>query len=301
MLANLPGLATRRITDFIKSETGKLPSSKVLAPNADIFDMSFYQQDNYKALIRDGLGHGQAKKLADYLGVNPSLVSQVLSGPKDFTEEQTVLVCEFLGFSKLESRYVLALVQVARAGSVKLREVYEETLRALRQEATDLSKRVSVTRELTDAEKTRFYSSWIYAAVQLCATLDQPQHFKDVCARFNLRADEAQKIVSFLIEIGMLIDTGRAYRPGPIITHLEKSSPYVANLHRNWRLKAVQHIDTLAQDELMYTCNFSVSRDDFAKIREEFLVMIQKFLKTAQASPAEEIAQFNLDLFWVRG
>jgi uncharacterized protein (TIGR02147 family) len=268
--------------------------------------VNIFDEDDYKKILRalvkekSDSKRGFYRKMAEYLGVNPSLISQVVSGSRDFTEEQTVSICEFLGLPKLESRYLLTLVQVARAGSVQLKSYHLETLTAIKIQATNLSERVSKTRSLSDAEKAKFYSSWVYSAIQLCSTLDKPMRFKDVCSKFNLPPSDAQRIIGFLQEIGLIIDDRGVYKPGPSDTHLEKASPYISNLHRNWRLKAMQLADAIRDEELMYTCNFSVSRKDFATIREIFFKTIQDFLDTAQKSPAEEIAQFNLDLFWVR-
>lgn len=268
--------------------------------------MNLFEIDDYKSAIlniirsREKPERGLFRKMAEYLRVNPSLISQVISGSKDFTEEQIILVSEFLGLSKLESLYLLVLVQIARSGSVKLKSFHQEQLEEVRKKALNLSNRVQVPRTLSDNEKAKFYSSWIYSAIQLCTTLTTPPSFSAICTKFQLEPFEAQKIISFLLEMGMIVEEKGVYKSGTSITHLEKASPFVLNLHRNWRVKALQMIEKISEEELMYTCNFSVSKKDFSTIREEFVKMIQKFLVTAQASPAEDLAQFNLDLFWLR-
>ena len=50
----------------------------------------------------------------------------------------------------------------------------------------------------------------------------------------------------------------------------------------------------------MYSANISISKIDFDSFREELVMLIQKFVKLVEKSPAEEIAQFNLDFFWIR-
>lgn len=49
----------------------------------------------------------------------------------------------------------------------------------------------------------------------------------------------------------------------------------------------------------MYTVQVSLSREDFSQLRESMVRFIKEFLKTVHASPAEEIANFNLDFFWI--
>jgi uncharacterized protein (TIGR02147 family) len=269
--------------------------------------MNIFEEADYKKILKHLVeeqgkaARGIYRKMADHLRVNPSLISQVLSGPKDFTEEQIIFVCEFLGLAKLESRYLLTLVQLARAGSVALKNMHEESLEEIRKKALSLAHRVPKVKTLSEAEKIQFYSSWAYAAVQLCATLEKPQRFADICERLHLNRSEAKAILDFLLKSGMVVEERGVYKPGPSHTHLEKSSPHIVNLHKNWRLKAIERAGRLSEEELMYSCSFSVSRKDFAVIREEFMRSIQKFITTATNSPAEELAQVNVDLFWMRG
>jgi len=264
--------------------------------------MSIFEADDYKLILKALVEQkkkqekGLLSKMAAYLGVNPSLVSQVLSGPKDFTEVQLILVCEFLGLGKLESQYLLTLVQISRAGSVKLKEIYLENLNQIRKQTQEVAKRIPEHRKLNDHEQAQFYSSWIYSMIQLFVSLEKPANFNSICEKFDLQKKEAQKIMSFLVEIGLVIEEKGIYKSGPINTHLDKTSPFVVSHLRNWRLKAMDKADKFTDEELMYSCSFSVSKKDFAKLREEFIQVIQKFLKAAQDSPAEELALFNIDL-----
>jgi len=50
----------------------------------------------------------------------------------------------------------------------------------------------------------------------------------------------------------------------------------------------------------MYTVNVSLSKKDFDSLREEMVQFTEKFLKTVYLSPAEDIACFNIDFFWLR-
>ena len=268
--------------------------------------MNLFNEGDYKAILlywaaTQGPGkRGFYRKLSDYLNVNPSLVSQILSGPKDFTEEQIISVCDFLGLPQLESRYVLTLLQIERAGSEKLKAYHQTALNEIREKALDLSKRIHTTRHLTESEKAKFYSSWIYSAVHLMTTLRPAPKFQDICKRLNLNQDRAQEILSFLLEKGLIIEQNSRYTPGPTITHLEKSSPEISHFHKNWRQKAMDAAESLQPEEFMYSCNFTVSKKDFLKLREEFAQVTQKFLAIAQESDPEDLAQLNIDLFWLR-
>ena len=262
--------------------------------------MNIFTMDSYKKIIQSTLPRGGSKKLADYLGVHPTYISQVLTGDREFSEEQILQVCEFLSFKKMETRYLLCLVQIERAGSKKLKDHYLEIKKSIQASSLQISKRIDKDRQLTDFEKAIFYSSWIYSAVHIMTTLDKKPRIEDIMEKYNLTMSKAREILSFLIDIEMVIEKNGTYHAGAIFTHLEKSSPLVIKHHTNWRLKAIQAAEELTDSELMYSINVSLSKKDFENLREEMAKLIQSFLKVVKDSPAEDVAQFNLDFFWIK-
>lgn len=267
--------------------------------------MNIFEQENYKEALKlyirskAKVPRGIFKNLANHLGVHATLVSQILAGTKDFTEEQIFSVCEFLGISKLESQYLWILVQIERAGSHKLRAHYLELKDQLRKQALQITNRVQKTHNLSEQEKAVFYSSWIYSAIHLFTSLNRDVRFEDVRQRFNLPAMKTRELLDFLVQIQLVIEHNGIFKPGPILTHLEKNSPFIFKHHTNWRLKAIQAAESITDQELMYSATISISKNDFTLLREEMAQVIQKFVNTVKDSPAEEIAQFNLDLFWL--
>lgn len=65
-------------------------------------------------------------------------------------------------------------------------------------------------------------------------------------------------------------------------------------------MKAIQYADDLSETELMFTSPASLSREDFNRLRKKMVLFIQDFLKEVHASPAEDIACFNIDFFWIK-
>lgn len=272
----------------------------------DKSDMNIFELSNYKAIIQSiltekrKLQKGISRQLAEYLNVHPSMISQALTGNKDFSEEQMILITEFLGLPQLESQYLLILLQQERAGSVKLKKYYDERRIEVQKKALSISERVVKNKTLSDKEKAIFYSHWLYPTVHLLSTLDKKPRFEEICKKLDISAVRAREILDFLIEIHMVVEKDGVFFSGPVATHLEKSSPFLPKHHTNWRLKAIQYSDEISDQELMYTASISINKKDFEKIREEFLQSIQKMVKIVNASPAEDIAQINLDLFWIK-
>jgi uncharacterized protein (TIGR02147 family) len=268
--------------------------------------MDLFKHEDYKEALKLHLrangraARGSFKNIAEYLGVNPTLVSQILSGPRHFSEEQIFAVCEYLGFSPLETQYLLTLVQIERAGSVKLRRHYTQQRDLLRKQAMQVAERVPKSRDLTDAEKATFYSHYLYSAVQIATSLEDSVTFDFICKRFQLSPARAREILAFLLESELVKEKNGRYLPGTNFTHLDKRSPFIQKHLANWRLKAIDAAAEMSDEELFYSVNFSLSKKDFPVLRGLMVQLIQDFMAVVKASPAEEIAQFNLDLFWIK-
>jgi uncharacterized protein (TIGR02147 family) len=268
--------------------------------------MNAFESSDYKEVLntiireRRKTQRGLSRQLSEHLGVHPTLVSQVLAGPKDFTPEQLMEVCEFLGFAELETKYLIALLQKERAGSVKLKRHFQDSIDHIRAEALKVSNRIQTEKRLKGEEQAIFYSNWMYSAVHLLTTLDEKMTFEKICKKLNLQPAKARQIVDFLVSIQMIVIDGNYYKAGTRSTHLDRTSPFLLQHHTNWRLKAIDRAENLSEEEMMYTANFSVDQKDFLRLREELMQVIQRFLSVVKDSPAEEIAQFNLDLFWIQ-
>jgi uncharacterized protein (TIGR02147 family) len=107
--------------------------------------MAVFKYNNYKTYLRDlilakgSAGRGEYRRLADYLGVHPTLISQILSGDKDFSPEQILKVAKFYGLGKTENRYLVILVEIERAGSKDLKDQFIEMRTELQRESLRLS------------------------------------------------------------------------------------------------------------------------------------------------------------------
>ncbi|MGZ3695024.1 MAG: DUF4423 domain-containing protein, partial [Bdellovibrionota bacterium] len=106
-------------------------------------------------------------------------------------------------------------------------------------------------------------------------------------------------LLKFLTENGLCIERNSRYMMGLQKTHLERNSPHLPRHHSNWRLRAIERSEQLSDEELLYTAPVSLSKKDFQELREEMVAFVQKFLDKVHASPAEEVACFNMDFFWV--
>lgn len=269
--------------------------------------MSIFEFSDYRVFLKDFFqklprnGRGKAQELAHHLRIHPTVVSQVFSGAREFSEEQALEICEFLQLSPVEEKYFRLLVRLSGASTPKLKQKIKAELADAKTAAKALSTRVVTEKPLTDTERAVFYSSWLYSAIRLYASTDKGGRTVDeIVERFGITRVRALEICDFLTGTGLCSVKNGAYQMGAQSTFVEKGSPFLMKHHSNWRLKAVQSLDNLSEDELMFTGAMSISAADFQRLRERMAEFIKAFSQTVKDSPAEEIACFNMDFFWIR-
>jgi uncharacterized protein (TIGR02147 family) len=278
-----------------------------LAWDTDKFDMSLFLFDNYRTFLKTyiaslpGKGHGELSRIAKALQVHQTLMSLILSGERDLSLEQAFDLCNYLGFSQIESDYFSLLVQLARAGTKRFEDSIRQKLEQVKNESKKLSKRVDFEKVLTEHERAKAYSSWIFSAIRMFTSVgEQGQSLQDIQNRFHLTRQRAMELLNFLESAGLVRQVQGKYVMGEQRTFLEKGSPHFLKHHSNWRIKAIEQADQLSDSELMFTSPVSLSAEDFTKLREQLAEFIKNFLETVKASPAEDIACLNLDFFWIK-
>jgi uncharacterized protein (TIGR02147 family) len=245
-------------------------------------------------------GRGELTRIAGALAVNTTLLSQIMSGSRVFTMEQAYKLSQYLCLSELETDYFSLLIQIERAGSADLKRYLEKKLDDLKKEALKLSKRIEHEKSLSDNERVVFYSSWIYSAVHLYSSIRREGvTIEEVATRFQIPRVRAIEVMGFLTRAGLCMEETGRYTMGVQSTFVEKGSPYLLKHHSNWRVKAIQKSESLADSEMMYTGQVSLSKEDFERIRETLSDALKDIMKTVKDSPADEVACLNIDWFWL--
>jgi uncharacterized protein (TIGR02147 family) len=269
--------------------------------------MSIFKFTDSRRFLRSYLaglpkkGRGEARQLAQHLRVSTTLVSQVLAEQKSFTAEQAQRVITYLGLSEVEADYFMHLIQVERSGSAEVKKYWLGKLQEIRERGRKLPNLVKFDRVLNEQERSVFYSAPIYSAIRLFTSLNaKGKSVGDVAQRFQIPLARATEILRFLAETGLCVQHADRYQVGPQSTHLEPGSPHLLKHHNHWRVRAMRRCEDLSEKELMYTAPISISEADFALLRESMIDFIKGFLQTVKHSPAEELACFNLDFFWLK-
>lgn len=265
--------------------------------------MEIYGFIDYKkfvlSLLKEGpkKGRGGLKKMAEHLRVNSVVMSQIFNGDRDLNLEQTYELCEYFGFTELEKKYFVLMVELARAGSHKLQNFFKAQLEEIKSQSQEIKSRVKVDKTLDENSKATFYSNWFYTGISLLTAIDGFQDTETIANHLNLPRATVKKVFDFLIENGINVMEKDEIKPGPRITHLEANSPLVSRHHTNWRLKGFEHMMDVKPDDLFYTGPMVLSESLQKEVRKNLVSLIEKNLKTIEGCPDEVLCCLNIDWF----
>ena len=264
---------------------------------------SVFESRDYKAFLkawieaRPRAGRGESRRIAAKLGVSTTLVSQVINGDKNFTMEAASDLCDHLALSDRETDHFLLLVDHARAGSHGLRQRIKRRIDASREAARKLSERVERDRDLSETEAAVYYSHWIYTgltnwiATQPHASVDQ------IAERLKMPPQMVAKVLSFLVESGILVNKGGSFDIGVKRTYIGADSPLVVKHHQNWRLQGFNRMPFTDKQNVFYTFPMSLSAEVADRIRADLPAYVEKLTKWIVPSPSEVVRCLNIDWF----
>lgn len=262
--------------------------------------MRIFEFDDYKAWLSQQLkleSRGGRSKLAKTIRCHLAYISQVLEGFANFTPEQAVAITTYYHLNAEEKEFFMLLVQKERAGTTELKNYYQEKLNRAREERNKILTRVKNTKKLTPEQEARYYSSWHYIAAYVLTSVSSSNSPEIIATKLNVSHHKAIEILNFLIEIGLLEITKNQYKIKETATHLPATSPLISKHHTNWRIQAINSLDQTKQHDLHFSTVYSLSVNDFKKIKGKILDLIEEISSITQASAEETVICLNFDLF----
>lgn len=264
----------------------------------DIFGFSDYRSYLRKQIdfLKD-TGVSNLTRIAASVGVHTSYLAHVLAGTKNLNFDQATELSDVLKLTPMEQEFFFTLVHLDRAGTQKSKKYWLTKKEEILAERSKVKSRVGEHTELSDHDRAIFYSSWIYVAVFSATFIENGQTLDQIAKRFQLPRVKSEEILDFLARTGICERHGSKYKPGTTFVYIGNDSPLVVKHHTNWRMKAIQKMDSRESKELFFTSPMSMSVEDFAKIRELLAKSIEKSLEICKASPAKEVVCLNIDFF----
>lgn len=262
--------------------------------------------DNYKAYLSalwggDGARTGVKQKAAKSMNCHTAYVSQVLNHHAHFSLEQAQKLNEFLGHSEEQAHFFLLLVQFNRAGTQELKSYFKKQIDEIRQHRRHVLSRVALEKNLTDADRLKYYERWIPLAIHVAISVPELQTREALSTYFGIPISIVQSTLDFLIGIGAAKEERGRYSVSVTNLHLGHNSPLILRHHTNWRLQAMKALDKDAPQNMHYSVVYSLSLEDAEKLRKKFIDLIEENLKVVAPSKEEAVFCNVIDFFELKG
>lgn len=247
---------------------------------------SIFDYSSYRLYLRDrfpprGETRGRRKFLAEHLGCQLSLIGLVLTERAHFSEEMLCEVAEYLHLTENERDFFLLLASFERAGSHKLRGVYEKRIWRIRQEHRRVEEAIRSKTELPAEVMSQFFGNWLNIAIYVAITIPDRNTIEKLEQLFVWPREQIEIAVQFLVQNGLIRREKGRLLPGARRVHLKRTSTLAPPGHTSWRLEATRHIQANKDSNLHFSAAYSVSRSDYERMRtvlEDALVSCEKIV-----------------------
>jgi uncharacterized protein (TIGR02147 family) len=265
----------------------------------DVFSFDDYRLYLTQALPVEGEQRGARGRLAKVLNCQSGFVSQVLHGRTQFALEHALKTSEFLGHDDSERSYFMLLVQVGRAGTVELENYYRAEAAHLVKKRTEIRNRIQAKESLSESDRQTYYSTWVYTALHMLLRTEPHQTLRSAAERLRLPERTIKIAMDFLVDRKLAKRRGDQVIASPTRIHLSADSPLVAKHHINWRMRAMQSLDSPNEIDMHYSAIFSLSEEAATKIRKILLDSLTLAEPVIRDARDETVYALTLDWFRV--
>lgn len=267
-------------------------------PNMDVFaakDYKFY----LKSCLLGAGSRGRLSRAAEMLKCQPSFLSRVIKTEAHITPDQAFLLTKFLDLSPNEADYFQTLVLYERASDPEYRSHLASRAVTLRQAHDDLRNKMK-KQDYSGAggvDQAVYFSSWATMAVHFLTSVPAFQTSAAMAGRLGLPESSILPILQSLERSGFVKHDRKTWRYERGQFHLPKDSPFVVFLHQNWRARAVLNSQNAGTESVHFTNVFTLSKSDYARIRDLLLHFISEANKIGSPSKPEEGVALTCDFF----
>lgn len=265
-------------------------------------ELQLLDYTNYKLYISDRIANaseirGLRRKISEQIQCQQSYLSQVLNGKPNLTLEQANRLNHFFLHNPLESKYFILLLELARAGTPDLRELFLQQIKEAQESRFHLKKRLKQTEEIPEKARHKYYSAWFYSAIHVALSIPEYQSAEKMAILFNLPLPLVAEVIDFLEEIGLVENLKGTYHFTKKRFHLDRESEFIQRHHINWRSQALQSAEKNLVDDLHYSNVVAISKKDFKKIKEILVAAVENARKIMAPSKEEKVFALTIDFF----
>jgi uncharacterized protein (TIGR02147 family) len=267
--------------------------------------MNIYTYQDYKDFLKDWLNsqkrvRGLRLSLARALGCQSSFISRVLRESHHLTPEHALSCAQFMNLSESETDYFLHLVHHQRAGTKDLRELLLSKIKKMQDVENDISNRYGkYTTSPPEGLSPDYYSSWLYSAIHYATTIPHLQKLHALAEKFSLPEPIVLSTLKYLVQVNLVKRIEDRWVASNKNMHLTKNSALLQAYHSSWRLQAINEFTKQKAQDLNYTAVYTLSKNDYKKIRSMLVNFIDHSRSLVLPSKEEILVCLNCDFFEV--
>lgn len=266
--------------------------------------LTVFNYSSYKDYLREVVRaekRGGIARLARHACCQPSYLSQVLSRKMQLSDDQLFGISQYLSLNSLESEYLLELLHMEKATSTGLRERIRTRLKKIKEEGQGIGKRIKREENLKEEDQLYYYSSWIPAAVHVCADIPALQFTETMAGYLQLPKSIVERTLARLEKMEMVTKKDNRWLHSGKSSHIDRRSPAFFSHHQNWRNYSLTAASKTEDGGIYFSGVYAISESDFEKLKEKILTYIEDVNLTVSKSPSERVVCFNCDWFSIVG
>lgn len=258
---------------------------------------SIFEFKNYQSylLYYFQLKRGNQARLAEFINCRSSFLTQVIDERVELSLDQATIIPNFLGLNKNEKMAFLLSVQKQKIKDDGEKRFFEDQINALRLKNNTVKERLNDVGELDENAQSKYYSSWVYGAVHILCAFSWVKDINDVISFLKIDRNVAIEVLIFLTECGLIQNKNNKFSIGKKQIHLSEESAHISNHHINWRLKAIEKLNSKKSQILNFSSLVGISKKDVAAVKEVFLKSIAEMNQIVQKSGEESAYLVNID------
>ena len=266
-------------------------------PDTGIMASVFEYLDYRKFLAHSTQERGQRSRMAEAIRCDNAYLSRVLKGKADLNLEQAELASRQLAMNEDELHFLLLLVQLNRAGTADLKIYFKRQIQALHEKRLSLKNRLQYKKKLSHEDQSTYYSAWYYSAIHVMISIPAFQTKEALATSLNLTPRKIAKVLEFLTQHGLAQEHQGKFQVRTTSIHLGNDSPMISKHHTNWRMRAIDAIDSEEGNDLHYSSVVSLSREDVPKLRALLVKAIEDARAIIKPSKDEVALCYCVDAF----
>jgi uncharacterized protein (TIGR02147 family) len=262
-----------------------------------VFDFNDYRSFLLAQLGAAGKRTGLRSEACKVLGCHSTYLSQVLGGKTDLSLEYGESFNKFFHHNDSEGQYFLLLLLRDRSGSSTLKDRFQKQIDEVRKQRSSLKERNKGSGEVSLAEQEKFYTSWLYSALHVLASLPHLKTKSDLAESVGVSETRISQALEFLLKTGLLVAGKNGYEIGKQHVHLGSDSQLISKHHTNWRFHTINTLETSTTDDLHYSGAISISKSAALKIRENILAAFQENMMLVRDAKEELAYVYCFDFY----